>query len=184
MPDDLATAFSQCPELVLLPISDPYSAAEQALDSAHTGPVQHPTAIAQKADSPMVPTSTYPPTGFVPRPGSFRPTPRHAWRQAVVRLPVTSSWRVVYVYLAERANPDGTNAWAGIDHLTETLRLAPATVKRALRFARKTGWLTLEAAGRKNKTVSSYALTFPRWWLEARGLAVPDPEPEPSDEFF
>jgi hypothetical protein len=38
---------------------------------------------------------------------TFNKTRRQAWKEAVIRLQITASWRLVLLFVAEGANPEG-----------------------------------------------------------------------------
>lgn len=68
----------------------------------------------------------------------------------------------VYLYLSDRANPEG-ECWPAIPTIAEELKFSESTVRRALRELRKSGFVVTEQRYRANGGKSSlcYKLCHP-----------------------
>ena len=62
--------------------------------------------------------------------------------------------RAVYMYLKSRANAEGI-CWPALGTIAADLKLSRATVQRALRDLRRTGWIVAEPRWRENGGRSS-----------------------------
>lgn len=62
---------------------------------------------------------------------------------------------VVYMYLRDRAGPDGT-CWPGINRIAKDLKISRNTVKRALADLQAAGRITKEPRYRDNGSRSSW----------------------------
>lgn len=62
---------------------------------------------------------------------------------------------MVYIYLRDRAGPDGT-CWPGINTIARDLKISRSTVKRALADLEAAGRVTREARFRDNGSRSSW----------------------------
>ena len=60
----------------------------------------------------------------------------------------------VYLYLSDRANPEG-ECWPAIPTIAEELKFSESTVRRALRELRKSGFVVTEQRYRANGGKSS-----------------------------
>ena len=67
--------------------------------------------------------------------------------------------RMVYMYLRDRANKDGS-CWPAVKTIARDLKLSRSTVKRALRDLEQTGYLEKQERYRKNGSCTSNLYTL------------------------
>lgn len=67
--------------------------------------------------------------------------------------------RMVYMYLQDRANKDGS-CWPAVKTIARDLKLSRSTVKRALRDLEQTGYLEKQERYRKNGSCTSNLYTL------------------------
>lgn len=67
--------------------------------------------------------------------------------------------RMVYMYLRDRANKDGS-CWPAVKTIARDLKLSRSTVKRALRDLEQTGYLEKQKRYRKNGSCTSNLYTL------------------------
>lgn len=67
--------------------------------------------------------------------------------------------RLVYMYLQDRANKDGS-CWPAVKTIARDLKLSRSTVKRALRDLEQTGYLEKQERYRKNGSCTSNLYTL------------------------
>lgn len=67
--------------------------------------------------------------------------------------------RLVYMYLQDRANKDGS-CWPAVKTIARDLKLSRSTAKRALRDLEQTGYLEKQERYRKNGSCTSNLYTL------------------------